>query len=327
MKNYIVRGTDKNKSFRFFGANTTGVVGEAVKNHGTSPVVSAALGRTMTGTLMMGNMLKNDNDRVCVMIKGDGPIQGITVEADAKGNVKGYPHVPVVDIPKKENGKLDVSGAIGNALMIVKKDIGLKEPYTGQIAMLSGEIAEDFSYYFATSEQTNTVVALGVLVDRDYSIKQSGGFIIQVLPDATDEDITKLEEKLKTFTSLTTYMEEGKSIEDVIMMLLGDDAEMMDRTEVRFHCDCSRENMERALISLGRKELQEIVNDDQEDLELVCHFCNHKYEFDKQSIVELLEEVADEPEVVLDEGQEIVFDLGGDSEIVFELGGPEETQE
>ena len=122
-------------------------------------------------------------------------------------------------------------------------------------------------------------------------------------------------------------MEEGKSIEDVIMMLLGDDAEMMDRTEVRFHCDCSRENMERALISLGRKELQEIVNDDQEDLELVCHFCNHKYEFDKQSIVELLEEVADEPEVVLDEGQEIVFDLGGDSEIVFELGGPEETQE
>ena len=325
MDNYIIRGTDKNKSFRFFGANTTGVVGEAVKSHGTSPVVSAALGRTMTGTLMMGNMLKNDNDRVCVMIKGDGPIQGITVEADAKGNVKGYAYVPVVDIPKKENGKLDVSGAIGNALMIVKKDIGLKEPYTGQIAMLSGEIAEDFSYYFATSEQTNTVVALGVLVDRDYSIKQSGGFIIQVLPDATDEDITELEEKLKTFTSLTTYMEEGKSIEDIIKMLLGDDIEIMDRTEVRFHCDCSRENMERALISLGRKELQEIVNDDQEDVELVCHFCNHKYAFDKQSIAELLEEVADEPEET-NESQEIVLDLGGDSEIVFELGGVEEQE-
>lgn len=329
MENYIVRGTDKNKSFRFFGANTTGVVNEAVQNHDTSPVVSAALGRTLTGTLMMGNMLKNDDDRVCVMIKGDGPIQGITVEADAKGNVKGYAYVPNVDIPKKENGKLDVSGAIGNALMIVSKDIGLKEPYTGQIAMLSGEIAEDFSYYFAVSEQTNTVVILGVLVDRDYSIKQAGGIIIQVLPGATDEDITVLEERLKDFTSLTSYMEEGKSIEDVLMMLLGDDMEIMDRTDVRFHCDCSREHMERALISLGRKELQEIANDEQEDLELVCHFCSKKYEFDKHNIVEILEEIASQPEPEVDsgEGQEIVLDLGGDSEIVFELGGQEEIQE
>lgn len=291
MENYMVRGIDKNRCFRFFGANTTGIVNTVVQSHGTSPVVSAALGRTLTGTLMMGAMLKNDDDRVCVMIKGDGPIQGITVEADAQGNVKGYPYVSVVDIPKKENGKLDVSGAIGNAVMTVVKDIGLKEPYTGQIAMLSGEIAEDFSDYFAISEQTNTAVILGVLIDRDYTIKQAGGIILQVLPDATDEAITALEQKIKGFTSLTSYMEEGKSIEDVLMMLLGDDIEIMDRMDVRFHCDCSRERMERALISLGKTELEEIANDDQEDLELVCHFCSEKYDFDKKALKQLVAEL------------------------------------
>lgn len=291
MQNYMIRGIDKNRCFRFFGVNATGVVNAAVQSHVTSPVVSAALGRTLIGTLMMGAMLKNEDDRVCVMIKGDGPIQGITVEADAQGNVKGYPYVPVVDIPKKENGKLDVSGAIGNAVMTVVKDIGLKEPYTGQIAMLSGEIAEDFSDYFAISEQTNTAVILGVLVDRDYTIKQAGGIILQVLPDATDEAITELEAKIKGFTSLTSYMEEGKTIEEVLMMLLGDDLEIMDRMDVRFHCDCSRERMERALISLGKKELEDIANDDREDLELVCHFCSKKYDFDKQALKQLVEEL------------------------------------
>lgn len=291
MENYIIRGTDSGRQFRFFGANTTGIVNVATQHHGTSPVVSAALGRTITGTLMMGAMLKNDTDRVCVMIKGDGPIQGITVEADAMGNVKGYPHQAIVDIPKKENGKLDVSGAIGNAVMTVIKDMGMKEPYTGQVPMLSGEIAEDFSIYFADSEQTNTAVILGVLIDRDYSIKQAGGIIIQVLPDTTDEAITELEEKLKGFTSLTNYMDEGKTIEDVMKMLLGDDIEIMDKTDARFHCDCSKERMERALISLGKEELTNIANDEQEDLQLVCHFCNTKYDFDKKEIKELLEEI------------------------------------
>ncbi|MEF9960427.1 MAG: Hsp33 family molecular chaperone HslO [Niameybacter sp.] len=291
MENYIVRGTDRNRQFRFFGANTTGIVNVATSHHGTSPVVSAALGRTMTGALMMGAMLKNDSDRVCVMIRGDGPIQGITVEADAKGNVKGYPHQAVVDIPQKENGKLDVSGAIGNAVMTVTKDIGMKEPYTGQVAMLSGEIAEDFSFYFAVSEQTNTVVILGVLIERDYSIKQAGGIIIQVLPDATDEAISEIEARLKSFTSLTQCMEEGKSIEDVIKMLLGDDIDIMDKTDARFYCDCSKERMERALISLGKQELTNIANDEQEDLELVCHFCNTKYAFDKKAIKEIVDEL------------------------------------
>lgn len=288
MADYIVRGIDSTKSFRFFGANTTQTVNEAVKSHGTSPVVSAALGRTMTGAAMMGNMCKSPNDRVSISIKGDGPIGGIIVEADNMGNVKGYPYNSIVDIPNNEQGKLDVRNAIGNAVMTIMKDIGLKEPYIGQTAMLSGEIAEDLTYYFATSEQTNSVVVLGVLVDVDYSIKQAGGIIIQVLPNAQDEAITALENKLAEFTSLTAYLEEGKTVEQVIEMLLGE-VDFMQKTDVAFKCDCSRERMERGLISLGSKELTEIAEDEQEDLEIVCHFCNNKYAFDKQAIKELVD--------------------------------------
>ncbi len=291
MTDYIVRGTDKEKNFRFFAANTTTLVKYAVEQHGTSPVVAAALGRTMTGTLMMGAMLKNDQDRVSVSIRGDGPVQGIFVEANAKGEVKGYPVQPVVDLPLNEKGKLDVRTAIGNAVMTVTKDIGLKEPYVGQIAMLSGEVAEDFTDYFAISEQINSLVALGVLADSKELIKQSGGLIIQVLPNATDEAISALEERLKGFTAMTTYMEEGKSVEDIVYMLLGEDAEIMDRMPAHFKCDCSRARMESGLISLGRTELQNIVEDNQDDVEIVCHFCNQKYDFDKSAIQDILEEL------------------------------------
>lgn len=291
MKDYVIRGTDKAKHFRFFAANTTQLVNQATKAHGTSPVVSAALGRTMTGASMMGAMLKNNKDRVGVMVKGDGPLKGIVVEADAHGNVKGYPYVPVVDIPMNAQGKLDVSGAIGMGDLTVVKDMGLKEPYVGQVPLLSGEIAEDFALYFAESEQINSVVALGVLVDRDYSIKQSGGFIIQVLPFTPDEAITELEEKLLKFTSVTQCLEEGKSVEEIIKMLLGEDVEMMDEIAVRFNCDCSEERMERGLISLGKKELTEIVEDNQDDVELVCHFCNTKYNFHKDDIKEILKHI------------------------------------
>lgn len=289
MADYIIRGTDKAKHFRFFGADTTKTVGEAVEKHGASPVVAAALGRTMTGAAMMGAMLKNDRDRVGVSVRGDGPMKGIVVEADANGHVKGYPYVSLVDMPLNPQGKLDVSGAIGMGDMTVVKDLGLKEPYVGQVPLLSGEIAEDFALYFAESEQVNSVVALGVLVDRDLSIKQAGGFIIQVLPFTPDEAITELEEKLKNFTSVTKYMEEGKSIQAIIQMLLGDDIEVMEQTAVTFKCDCSRRRMESGLISLGKKELTSIVEDDQEDVELVCHFCNSKYLFDKEEIKSILE--------------------------------------
>lgn len=287
MNDYIIRGTDKNRNFRFFGANTKNMVGIACEKHQTSPVVSAALGRTMIGAAMMGCMLKSDTDRVSIVIKGDGPIGGIVVEADAKGNVKGYPYNPQADIPNKPNGKLDVSGIIGNAVMTVMKDIGLKEPYVGQVAMLSGEVAEDFTYYFATSEQTNSVVILGVLVDRDYSIKQAGGIIIQVLPDAADEAITALEEKLKDFTSLSQYLDENKTIEEIIGNLL-EEIEIMEKTEVGFKCDCSKYRMERGLISIGREDLEEIAREE-ENVELVCHFCNEKYYFTKNEIEKIIE--------------------------------------
>jgi molecular chaperone Hsp33 len=289
MQDYMIRGTDQNKNFRFFGANTKEMVNTAVINHGTSPVVSAALGRTMTGAAMMGKMLKNDTDRLSVVIKGDGPIQGIVVEADAKGNVKGYPYVSVVDIPLNAQGKLDVRNAIGNAVMIVTKDIGLKEPYVGQIAMLSGEIAEDFTYYFATSEQINTVVILGVLVDRDYTIKQAGGIIIEVLPGCKDEAIDELEGKLRAFGSLSNLLDEGKTIEDILTDLLGN-IDIMEKTDTAFKCDCSRNRMERGLISIGKKDLTEIVEDQSDEpVELVCHFCNQKYHFHREAIKEILD--------------------------------------
>ncbi|ONI40905.1 Hsp33 family molecular chaperone [Candidatus Epulonipiscium fishelsonii] len=284
---YIIRGIDKTKSFRVFGANTTDLVNIATKRHFTTPVASACLGRAMTGVAMMAQMEKNPTDRVSIIIKGDGPIGGIVVEANGMGDVKGYIYNPDVDIPKNKQGKLDVSGAIGNAVMTVMKDLGLKEPYIGQIAMLSGEIAEDLTYYFATSEQTNSMVALGVLVDTDYSIKHSAGIIIQVLPDAKEEAISDLEENLKSFTSLTECLEEGKKVEQVIEDLLGT-FDIMEKTDLQFRCDCSKERMEKGLISLGKAELQDIVEDEQEDVELVCHFCNEKYNFDKKEIKEIL---------------------------------------
>ncbi|WP_070000711.1 Hsp33 family molecular chaperone HslO [Cellulosilyticum sp. I15G10I2] len=287
MKDYIIRGTDKERNFRFFGANTKNMISKACENHQTTPVVSAALGRTMTGAAMMGCMLKRDTDRVSISIKGDGPIGGIVVEADGKGYAKGYPYQSQVDIPNKPDGKLDVSGAIGNAMMTVIKDLGLKEPYTGQVAMLSGEIAEDFTFYFAVSEQTNSLVILGVLVDVDYSIKQSGGIIIQVLPDAKDEAITELENNLKNFTSLTTYLDAGETIEEIIKRLL-EDIEIMEKTEVDFKCDCSKYRMERGLISIGRQELEEIASEE-ENIEIVCHFCNQKYDFSKDEIEKIIE--------------------------------------
>lgn len=287
---YIIRGIDKTKSFRVFGASTTNLVNIATKRHLTTPVASACLGRTMTGVVIMAQMEKNPADRVSIIIKGDGPIGGIVAEANGMGDVKGYVYNPNVNIPKNEQGKLDVSGAIGNAVMTVMKDLGLKEPYIGQVAMISGEIAEDLTYYFATSEQTNSMVALGVSIDKDYSVKHSAGIIIQVLPNAQEEAIVALEEKLKSFTSLTNYLEEGKKVEQVIENLLGA-FDLMEKTDLQFNCDCSKGRMEKGLISLGKEELQSIVEDNQDDVELVCHFCNEKYLFDKEEIKQILEQL------------------------------------
>ncbi len=289
MKDYVVRGTDKAGNFRFFGSITKEMVQTATDYHQTSPVVAAALGRTMTATAMMSQMLKNDGDRMSVTIKGDGPIGGVIVEADAKGNIKGYPYHADVDLPLNPKGKLDVRGAFGNAVMTVMKDFGLKEPYIGQTILVSGEIAEDFTYYFATSEQTPSAVALGVLIDVDYSIKQSGGFIIQVLPNAADEAIDELEERLKGLSSITTLLEEGKTIENIIEDLLGE-VTFMTKQEVQFCCDCSLDRMERGLMTIGVDDLTELIEED-EGAELTCHFCNKCYDFNKEHLENLRSEI------------------------------------
>lgn len=283
---YMIRGIDKGANFRFFGTNSRNLVNEACQKHQTSPVASAALGRTLTATAMMGAMLKRDEDRISIIIKGDGPIGGIITEGNGKGEVKGYVYHPQIESHLNYLGKLDVGGAVGNANMTVVKDLGLKEPYSGQVPMLTGEIAEDLTYYFAVSEQTNSVVILGVLVDVDYSIKQAGGIIIQVLPDAKEEAIDKLEEQLKDFGNLTDKLEKGQSIEYVIETLLGE-VEYMDQTPVNFVCDCNKDRMERALISVGKKDLKEIAKEDGK-AELVCPFCNDKFVFSKEELEDMI---------------------------------------
>ena len=279
MEDYIVRATACNNQIRAFATVTTNMVEVARKNHNTSPVVSAALGRLMTAGSMMGSMLKNESDIITLQIRGDGPIQGLVVTADSKANVKGYPYVPIVDLPLKENGKLDVSKALGNGILNIIKDIGLKEPYVGQTHLVSGEIAEDLTYYFATSEQVPSAIGLGVLVDRDYSIKHSGGFIIQLLPNADEEVINKLEERINNMPSITELMSVGKTPEQVINMLLeGMDPKILEKIPTKFYCNCTKDRVEKALISVGSKELNKMI-DEGETIELNCHFCNKKYYF------------------------------------------------
>lgn len=285
---YILRGTI-GASARIFIANTKETVQKAFELHHTSPVMSAALGRSLTAAAMMGCMLKSDGDLLTITIKGDGQGGGLTVTADSKARVKGYVYNPVVDIPLKENGKLDVQGALGYGSMTIIKDMGLKEPYVGQIPLVSGEIAEDLTYYFAKSEQTPSAVALGVLVDRDYSIKQAGGFIIQMLPNAEEEVISALEEKLSTMESVTTMLEKGMSCEDIFELIAqGMEHNTLDKIPVEFYCNCSKERVEKALISAGKSELKAILEEDGQAT-LHCHFCNKDYVFNSDELKELID--------------------------------------
>lgn len=285
---YILRGTI-GASARIFIANTKETVQKAFELHHTSPVMSAALGRSLTAAAMMGCMLKSDGDLLTITIKGDGQGGGLTVTADSKARVKGYVYNPVVDIPLKENGKLDVQGALGYGSMTIIKDMGLKEPYVGQIPLVSGEIAEDLTYYFAKSEQTPSAVALGVLVDRDYSIKQAGGFIIQMLPNAEEEVISALEEKLSTTESVTTMLEKGMSCEDIFELIAqGMEHNTLDKIPVEFYCNCSKERVEKALISAGKSELKAILEEDGQAT-LHCHFCNKDYVFNSDELKELID--------------------------------------
>lgn len=277
--NRIIRANTQNQEVRAFVAETRELVNTAASKHGTSPVASAALGRLLTAGAMMGVTLKGEQDLITLTISGDGPIDKIIVTVDGAGHVKGYVNNPIVDIPTKQNGKLDVSGAIGKGMLTVIRDYGLKEPYIGQIELISGEIAEDLTYYFASSEQTPSVVALGVLVDKDYSIKQSGGFMIQLMPGASDETISKIEDNIRSIDSVTTMFEKGLSAEDILSIILkGLDPKITDVTNPEFYCNCSKDRVEKALISIGKKDIESMIHDN-EPIELKCHFCNEAYHF------------------------------------------------
>ena len=286
---HILRASAGDGSVRIFIANTRDTVQKAFELHRTSPVMSAAMGRALTAAAIMGSMLKTDGDMVTIQIKGDGPGGGLTVTSDNKSRVKGYPNNAIVDIPLKPNGKLDVQAALGYGTLTVIKDMGLKEPYVGQIPLVSGEIAEDMTYYFAKSEQTPSAVALGVLVDRDYSIKQSGGFIIQMMPDADDGIISQLEDKLSKLDSVTAMLENGMTTKDILNELAGDiGACILDTVPVKYYCSCSADRVRKALVSLGKKELAQIIEEDGKAT-LHCHFCNKDYDFNRDELIEILQ--------------------------------------
>ena len=278
MKDYIVRATAADNQIRAFAATTTQVVEIARQHHNTSPVATAALGRLLTAGAMMGSMMKNDTDMLTLQIRGDGPIQGITVTADSHANVKGYVGNPDVVLPPK-NGKLDVGGAVGIGLLQVIKDMGLKEPYSGQTIPVSSEIAEDLTYYFANSEQVPSSVGLGVLMEKNNTVRCAGGFIIQLMPFAEEKTISQLEENLKNVTSVTALLDQGYTPEQLLETLLGNlGLEITDTVPTQFYCNCSKERVEQAVVSIGRKEIQEMI-DDGEDIEVKCHFCNTAYRY------------------------------------------------
>ena len=290
MGDYIVRATAANSQIRAFAATTKELVEFAREAHNTSPVATAALGRLLTAGSMMGVMMKGDKDLLTLQIHANGPIEGITVTADSKGNVKGYVGNPNVVIHANDKGKLDVAGAVGIGFMNIIKDMGLKEPYLGQTELQTSEIAEDLTYYFATSEQVPSSVGLGVLMEKDNTVKQAGGFILQLMPFTEEEVINKLEDNLKRVTSVTGMLEEGKTPEQILETLLeGFDIEINDRIPTQFRCNCSKERVEKALISIGKKEIKEMIDEGQE-IEMNCHFCNKNYLFSVEELKRIYRE-------------------------------------
>lgn len=290
MGDYIVRATAANSQIRAFAATTKELVEYARAAHNTSPVATAALGRLLTAGSMMGVMMKGDRDLLTLQIHANGPIEGITVTADSKGNVKGYVGNPNVVIHANDKGKLDVAGAVGIGFMNIIKDMGLKEPYLGQTELQTSEIAEDLTYYFATSEQVPSSVGLGVLMEKDNTVKQAGGFILQLMPFTDEEVISKLEDNLEHVTSVTGMLEEGKTPEQILETLLeGFDIEINDRIPTQFHCNCSKERVEKALISIGKKEIKEMI-DEGKEIELNCHFCNKNYLFSVEELKRIYRE-------------------------------------
>ena len=288
MGDYIVRATAANNQIRAFAATTKNTVETARASHNTSPVATAALGRLLTAGSMMGVMMKGDKDILTLQVKAGGPLNGITVTADAHGNVKGYVGNPNVILHANDKGKLDVAGAVGVGFMNVIKDMGLKEPYVGQTVLQTSEIAEDLTYYFATSEQVPSSVGLGVLMEKDNTVRHAGGFIIQLMPFTEESVISKLEENLKKVTSVTALLEEGHTPESLLAVLLeGFDIEINEKIPTQFYCNCCKERVEKALISVGKKEIQDMIREGKE-IELNCHFCNKNYIFTVEELKDIL---------------------------------------
>ncbi len=288
MTDYIIRASAAENQIRAFAATTKELVEYARSIHETSPVATAALGRLLTAGAMMGSMMKGEEDILTLQIKGSGPIGGITVTANSKGTVKGYAYNPEVLLHANDKGKLDVGGAIGAGILSVIKDLGLKEPYTGQTHLVSGEIAEDIAYYYATSEQVPSVVALGVLMNKDNTVRQAGGFIIQLMPFAEDTVIDRLEKKVNEITSITSLLDQEMSPEMILEHILGDfGLEHMDKLPTAFECNCTKKRVEKAIISIGQKEITEMIEEDK-PIEVNCHFCNTHYHFSVEELKDLL---------------------------------------
>ena len=287
MSDYIVRATAADANIRAFAVTSREMVETAREDHMTTPVMTAALGRLLSAGAMMGAMMKGDKDIITLQIQCSGPAKGLTVTADSHGNVKGFAINPQVELPLNAAGKLDVGGALDLGILTVIKDMGLKEPYSGQCELKTGEIAEDLTYYFATSEQIPSAVGLGVLVDKDQSVKQAGGFIIQLMPFAEDALIDELEKRLKGF-SFTALLKQGMSVEAIVRKLFeGYDVELTDSMPCAYVCDCSKERVEQAVISLGRKELGAMIADNK-PIEVVCDFCHTKYTFSPDELLNIL---------------------------------------
>jgi len=289
MSDYIIRATAANNQIRAFAATTRDLVEEARAIHNTSPVATAALGRLLTAGSMMGSMMKNDGDVLTLQIEGDGPIGGLTVTADAKANVKGYVKNPEVIIPANKDGKLDVAAALGIGVLTVIRDTGLKEPYLGRTILITSEIAEDLTYYYATSEQVPSSVALGVLMSLDNTVKQAGGFIIQLLPDADEEIIDRLEKKLNEIKAVTSMLEDGMTPEMILEEVLGEfGLNILSKIPTQFKCNCTQHRVSKAIVSIGKKELEEIITDGK-PIEVNCHFCGKNYLFNVDELKEMLE--------------------------------------
>lgn len=294
MNDYIVRATAADNAIRAFAITSRDLTEQARSFHQTSPVVTAALGRLLSAGAMMGTMMKGEDDLMTLQVIGDGPMKGVTVTADAAGHVKGYPNVALVELPPNEMGKLDVGRAVGNGILRVIRDMGLKEPYVGTTQLQTGEIAEDLTYYFASSEQVPSSVGLGVLLDKDCSVRQAGGFIIQLMPFTGDEVIAQLEHNIQHLQSVTDMLEQGytpeKMLEDLLDGLGG--ITVTDRIPAAFQCNCSKERITKALLSISKKDIQSMI-DDKEPIEVKCQFCNTAYQFDVDELQTLGEKMLD----------------------------------